>query len=445
VCVCVSVCRVSFSHDPFCGYFSPPTLLLTLCPSHRCVCPPLYELNQDGFSCRPLCPLYGCVRGTCVAPNTCQCALGWTGPNCSVDCGCNFHSTCNTAGPGTCDQCRDNSAGSRCELCASNFFGNASNGGQCLTCNATCNGHSTSCSVRNGQVFCSNCSGNTIGRLCDICDTGYFLDPTLIVEARRRGLTPRQYVDTTAANVSCVPCMCNMHATTCNADTGEGCPCGDNTFTRAQDCPAAGCYGSQCAACLPTVSINHVDLQLDGYPINGHMCFLVPSGDATFDLAIGAGEVQPFLIVPRYTNVDIRIAIDLDTARSDQLLLQISTDSNITRNMSGVVAFRTPPFYSNTFRGRLSLAISSDDFDFDEDHFYVIIRSASPTTVSYRATFLQPLVSIDLFVFFAVFFSSFFLFLALVAISFKIKTRFEERAAQQAAVEQMEVRGAVCG
>lgn len=59
-----------------------------------------------------------CVNGYCIgAPDyTCKCDLGWTGPDCAINCGCNNHSTCNERA-GKCDQCKDWTTGQFCEYC----------------------------------------------------------------------------------------------------------------------------------------------------------------------------------------------------------------------------------------------------------------------------------------------------------------------------------------
>lgn len=43
--------------------------------------------------CTPTCK-QGCVNGTCVQPDVCQCNFGYVGQNCSIMCKCNGHSHC---------------------------------------------------------------------------------------------------------------------------------------------------------------------------------------------------------------------------------------------------------------------------------------------------------------------------------------------------------------
>lgn len=185
---------------------SPPT-----CPPPRC-----YE---------------DCGHGYCSgAPNyTCVCHLGWTSPPanatghgdaagdaavgdtagdtaalCSVDCGCHFHSSCETAGPGVCDRCQSESPegpqrcpphrgasprvptcplvladwthGERCQLCRPGSFGDATGPGGCRQCR--CHGHGQPerghCHGTTGACFCAP---PTEGPHCERCAPGYFGDP----------------------------------------------------------------------------------------------------------------------------------------------------------------------------------------------------------------------------------------------------------------------------
>jgi len=67
-----------------------------------------------------------CVNGRCsnFPDFLCLCDLGWTGVDCSVDCGCHNHSTCKT-GLKSCDECMHYTEGHNCEKCVVGSFGNA--------------------------------------------------------------------------------------------------------------------------------------------------------------------------------------------------------------------------------------------------------------------------------------------------------------------------------
>lgn len=67
-----------------------------------------------------------CVHGICSDKPlyTCNCDLGWTGDDCSINCGCNNHSSC-SKGVGKCDECQNWTMGEHCEFCQPGSYGNA--------------------------------------------------------------------------------------------------------------------------------------------------------------------------------------------------------------------------------------------------------------------------------------------------------------------------------
>ena len=120
----------------------------------------------DGTNCDAICTEVDCgSHGHCSSPDICTCDLGWHGENCTVDCGCNFHSTC-VGGPGVCDSCQDYTTGQVCELCAPGSWGDAINGSACAPCD--CNGHGD-CDPINGTCTCAD---HTTGNRCELCADG---------------------------------------------------------------------------------------------------------------------------------------------------------------------------------------------------------------------------------------------------------------------------------
>jgi len=107
--------------------------------SYNCHCRRGY-IGDGKFSCVRTCYEL-CQNGNCSGPPdyTCRCALGWTGADCGLSCGCNNHSTCNER-LGKCDQCQDWSEGEKCERCRQGSYGNATAPHGCLPCE--CNGQS---------------------------------------------------------------------------------------------------------------------------------------------------------------------------------------------------------------------------------------------------------------------------------------------------------------
>lgn len=254
--------------------------------SYECVCGDGY-IEREG-ACQPVCD-QGCLFGRCVAPGVCRCSFTYVGASCSVPCRCNGHSEC--AGDETeellsqCLHCRNNTAGDRCEKCSEGFVGNPANGGVCRPCGDFCHGRSKECvrrdrrhvrrdveeedeeedemslddrleAVRRGykwweekgkkrkkakgqsgsekrgkeeeeegllpeEAICLGCGGRSEGDRCERCSAGFFRDP----------------VRSNSSNLVCRECGCNGHGSSCDAGTGEGCNCANNTVS---DCGGGG-------------------------------------------------------------------------------------------------------------------------------------------------------------------------------------------------------------
>lgn len=75
----------------------------------------------DGKSCEKTC-LHPCINGFCSSDYLCECDIGWSGVDCSQDCGCHYHSYCESGG---CDQCLNFTTGDHCEECLDTTYGNA--------------------------------------------------------------------------------------------------------------------------------------------------------------------------------------------------------------------------------------------------------------------------------------------------------------------------------
>jgi multipile epidermal growth factor-like domains protein 8 len=117
-----------------------------------------------------------CINGICsnYPDYTCLCDLGWTGSDCSVNCGCNNHSTCRN-GTKLCDECKDNTEGKFCERCKIGSYGDATST-RCISCN--CNEHGDEsrglCDQKSGKCFCLD---NTEGENCENCANEFYGNP----------------------------------------------------------------------------------------------------------------------------------------------------------------------------------------------------------------------------------------------------------------------------
>ena len=196
-------------------------------PSYSCTCNEGYE--GDGRNCVPTCQKYGCdlQRGVCAAPDECQCKLGWTSLDCSVNCGCHGHSNCvPIKGPPwkKCTRCEHNTTGTNCEFCATGYHGDATQGASddCVPCKDVCNGNSELCLAAPVPNFdtCDKCAGNTYGSFCESCVDGFFMNQDKASQGTKQ--RPR---------VECIPCDCNGNGNQCDPISGENCRCTPESFS----------------------------------------------------------------------------------------------------------------------------------------------------------------------------------------------------------------------
>lgn len=143
--------------------------------SYTCKCKQGY-IGDGKKSCMRTC-YNNCNHGYCLGQPQyiCHCDLGWTGADCSINCGCHNHSTCKT-GVGRCDECQDWTEGEFCESCKPGSHGNATTGQGCRRCDCNDHGDETRgvCDVTTGECICKD---NTEGLNCERCKPKFYGDP----------------------------------------------------------------------------------------------------------------------------------------------------------------------------------------------------------------------------------------------------------------------------
>lgn len=332
------------------------------------------------------------------------------------------------------------------------------------------------------DAVCVGCKNNTMGARCDRCQEGYF-------RVKKEGKT---LVD------ACIKCQCNGHSDTCKNETGEGCQCLNNTETPAcksnSDPNDYKCWQKQCSKCKeyfigdPTNG-HHCYRQMT---VDKEYCF-DPDTQTNCNQNPGAllrGRTVFFAVQPRYLNVDIRITIDVTLGAADVYFSSSEKTFTVNVQNMGIHAveldseFTTPPpslqsrfrsrrsifnSTSNTshphitleatnfhtyhtvqetgailmfknVRSRLVVTLPLDQHDLRTSKFYLIIygqgngRGGGTYGNLY---FRQDQPHIDLFVFFSVFFSCFFLFLAMCVLLWKFKQAIDTQRSRQRQQKEM--------
>ncbi|KAE8593599.1 hypothetical protein XENTR_v10019212 [Xenopus tropicalis] len=475
----------------------------------QCTCKKGYTLHNVTGLCRPVCD-HGCVNGTCVEPNRCRCDFGYVGENCSVACPCNKHSNCLGLGvEDKCEECRNNTMGTHCEKCKPLFVGSAINGGTCRSCFDFCRGNSEVClrreeheiALREPEKYpldprsvsvwvsqgptedtavCVNCQNNSCGEKCDQCLPGYFL-----------------------LDKRCTKCQCNGHADTCSEIDGTNCPCSNNTETgNCQNSPQSekkDCYKYQCAKCKDS---------FHGNPVNGRQCYrlMTVEQEYCFDPTsqsncfhepniqnLPFGRTVFFGVQPKFTNVDIRVTVDVTFGCVDVFVstsyetfsvevdpltgvhgvrvhhsqsdldghigpepLTASANGSLGRAVGkihwlreerprGLITYITVSNQQTVLivrgvRDRVVITYPHELHTLKSSRFYLLLlgNSSNGSGESQGLLFFrQDQAHIDLFVFFSVFFSCFFLFLSACVLLWKVKQWLDVRREQRRHLQEM--------
>uniref|UniRef100_A0A7G3AFZ3 Putative extracellular matrix glycoprotein laminin subunit alpha and gamma n=1 Tax=Lutzomyia longipalpis TaxID=7200 RepID=A0A7G3AFZ3_LUTLO len=177
-----------------------------------CKCPKEY----DGFSCQD--PSNGHYRWRNVTDveisRNLEEIVGY-----SVPCSCSGRSETCDRETGVCSNCRDNTGGRHCEVCAEGYYGNANSDLGCLACPCpeTKKNFARGCQVLNNVVSCI-CKPGYTGPRCERCLPGFYGSPD-------------------SDEGFCEACNCNLEgivSSDCNQETGQ-CDCRPGIFGRRCD------------------------------------------------------------------------------------------------------------------------------------------------------------------------------------------------------------------
>ncbi|XP_067277923.1 attractin-like protein 1 isoform X1 [Pseudorasbora parva] len=80
-------------------------------------------------------------------------------------CQCNGHSVC--VNGSVCEQCKNLTTGSQCQICLPGYYGDPTNGGKCQACR--CNNHANVCHSSSGKCYCT--TKGVKGDQCQLCDS----------------------------------------------------------------------------------------------------------------------------------------------------------------------------------------------------------------------------------------------------------------------------------
>ncbi|XP_077268130.1 wing blister isoform X1 [Temnothorax americanus] len=152
-------------------------------------------------------------------------------------CQCNGRSELCDRETGYCLNCKENTIGAHCNVCADSFYGHPEFGGcKPCPCPQVDKRFSSTCVVRTENEPICHCKPGYIGRKCERCAYGYYGSPGL-------------------PDGKCVPCNCNLAGSLSDACDGETGQCKCRSGSTGRDC-------SQCTA-YRHVYINNVCTSCD--------------------------------------------------------------------------------------------------------------------------------------------------------------------------------------
>ncbi|KAL6255156.1 hypothetical protein P5V15_013489 [Pogonomyrmex californicus] len=248
-----------------------------------CQCPPEY----NGTSCQD--PSIGFYRWYKNTTATSTIVIDLVGQ--ARRCQCNGRSEVCDRETGYCLNCRENTVGAHCNVCADSFYGHPEFGGcKPCPCPQIDKRFSSTCVVRAENEPICHCKPGYIGRKCERCAYGYYGSPGL-------------------PDGKCVPCNCNLAGSLSDACDGETGQCKCRHGSTGRDC-------SQCTA-YRHVYINNVCTSCDD---NCTGILLNTIAVLSEELAAGTGHIADGYIPPPWLELSY---VDTNaTAYLEELELQ---------------------------------------------------------------------------------------------------------------------------
>ncbi|XP_038655724.1 laminin subunit alpha-2 isoform X2 [Scyliorhinus canicula] len=262
----------------------------------QCFCPEGYS----GLSCQDCVPGYyrTPLRSTIRGPRP----VMWS----CVQCQCNGHSDICDQKTSICQNCRDNTAGVRCEVCAPGYYGTVRGSpNDCRPCacplQISSNNFSPTCVMEGHNAYrCDACQEGYEGQYCDRCLSGYYGNPRI-------------------EGSSCIQCECDPIGSLpvpCDKATGQ---CNCKPGMKGWNCDSCTEWhvrvGTKCISC---------DDECTGLLLNDleHLNQLITR------LNLSGPFPPPYKVLYRYENVSQELKYLMSPQRAPERLLQLA-DSNL--------------------------------------------------------------------------------------------------------------------
>ncbi|PSN57394.1 Multiple epidermal growth factor-like domains protein 8 [Blattella germanica] len=454
----------------------------------QCVCGKGYK--EEKSVCVPVCT-QGCVRGVCVEPDVCRCDFSYVGANCSIQCQCNNHANC--AGPdklNICLECHNNTMKKMhhekyCNGHTSICINDSMTSFPFLSTSelSTTDFEKLEKFLLEGptkHARCIGCANRTTGEKCEECIPGNF-----------RGSEDHQSDATCSSNKNSNQCW-KTQCSKCR-DLYMGTPTEGHQCYRQMTVDSKFCfdaitleeckmkpkplYPGQTVFFVVQPRFMNVDIRVIVDVTQGSLDLYMSPADDTFVVSVNTSTGIHKVDIDQkfrwrdeeYNDVSSGTLTKINFVELNAGGDDVGPNGSTTRTTNG--DFNSAHQYmvmekeahglttfvtinqKNTFllvrnlKDRLVLTLPQDRHDLGTTRFYLALMAVgpspedgetSPPRPSYGMIFFrQDQLHIDLFVFFSVFFSCFFLFLAACVVAWKAKQAADVRRARRRHVVEM--------